>query len=102
MIDTYENTGPMHLSDKYPIGIVEGGREKFCMHSSAKSAAKRSDARMTPNSYQRHTHTPKEEAAVFLIAGSEKNKLLIAFAKAGIIQAATRALTALKLHLNYI
>ena len=29
MIDTYENTGPIHLSHKYPIGIVEGEREKF-------------------------------------------------------------------------
>ena len=44
----------------------------------------------------------KEETAVPLIAGSdqtgqEKNKLSIAFAKAGIIQAAPCALTALEL-----
>ena len=68
VIDTYENTGPIHLSHKYPIGIMEGGREKFRMHSSAKTAATRSDARLTSNLYQRHTHTPKEETAVPLIA----------------------------------
>ena len=97
----------MRMSHKYSIGIVEGGRENFPMHCPAKSAAKRSDTRLTPNLYQRHTHTLKEEAAVPWIAssdrtGQEKNKLLIAFAKAGIIQVAPRALTALKLHSSYI
>ena len=74
----------------------------FILHS-----AKRSAARLTPNLYQWHTHTPIEETGVLLTAGSdrtgeEKNKLLIAFPKAGIIQAAPRALTALNLHLSYI
>ena len=36
VIDTYENTGPMHLSHKYPIGIVECWRENFCMHPAGK------------------------------------------------------------------
>ena len=96
----------MHLSHKHPIGIVERGG-KILHALSSKSVAKRSDASLTPNLYQGHTHTPKEETAVPLIDGSdqsgqEKNKLSIAFSKAGIIQATPRALTALKLQLSYI
>ena len=64
VIDTYENTGKMHLSHKYPTGIVEGGRENFACTVSAKDGSKRSDARLTPHLYQQRTHTPREETTV--------------------------------------
>ena len=40
VIDTYENTGPIHLSQKYSIGIVEGGRENFACIAQQKTAAR--------------------------------------------------------------
>ena len=104
VIDTYENTAQCtcHINTHY--GIVDGGRENFLYAASSKSAAKRSDARLAPTfipTARAHTergdccpldcqHRPNRPGAY---------KLSIAFAKA---EPSSCALTALKLHLNYI
>ena len=108
VIDTYENAGSMHLHTNTQLVLWSvGGKNFACTVQQNQNFAKRSDARLTTSVYQGHTHTPKEETAVPLTAGSdrtaqEKNKLFITFAKAGFIQAAPHALTALKLHFSYI
>ena len=99
VIDTYENTGPMHLSHKYP---VEGGRENFSICSiQQKQQQKRSDFITTA-----HAYTEKGDRCPLDChpdrTGQEHVSYRIVFAMAVIIQAAPRALTALKLHLSYI
>ena len=64
-----------------------------------------SDARLTLILYQRHTHTPKEETAVHLIAAQAELArsipvIELPLLRLGSFKPPPRALTALKLHLR--
>ena len=108
VIDTYGNTGPMHLSHKYPTWCCGGWEGKFfCKQHSAERQQKRSDARLTLILYQQHTHTPKEETVVRLIAAQTElarstQVIELPSLRLGSFKPSPRALTALKLHLSYI